>query len=55
MTKFQVGDEVFFAGNVTRPGCNAEYVLVDERITAKKPTKLSHEDAAARMNLSLLF
>jgi len=45
--RFKVGDEVYFSGNVFRPGCHAEYCLVDERISAKKPAKLSHEDAAA--------
>jgi NADPH:quinone reductase-like Zn-dependent oxidoreductase len=25
VSRFQVGDEVFFAGDVSRPGCNSEY------------------------------
>jgi len=44
---FQVGDEVYYAGDVTRPGTNSEYHLVDERIVGKKPSTLSFEEAAA--------
>lgn len=42
-----VGDEVYYAGSITRPGCNAEYHLVDERIAARKPRTLSFKEAAA--------
>jgi NADPH2:quinone reductase len=45
--KFNVGDEVYFGGNVLRPGANAEFTLVDERIAAKKPKSFTHEQAAA--------
>lgn len=44
---FKPGDEVFYAGDLTRPGSNAEYQLVDERIVGHKPKTLSHEQAAA--------
>ncbi|TKC08604.1 zinc-binding alcohol dehydrogenase family protein [Pedobacter frigoris] len=44
---FKVGDEVYYAGDITRDGCNAEYQLIDERITGKKPKSLSAEAAAA--------
>ncbi|MDI9863930.1 zinc-binding alcohol dehydrogenase family protein [Flectobacillus sp. DC10W] len=44
---FKVGDEVFYAGDITRAGSNAEYQLVDERIVGKKPTSLSIEASAA--------
>lgn len=44
---FQIGDEVFYAGDITRPGSNAEYQLVDERIVGRKPKSLSFADAAA--------
>jgi zinc-binding alcohol dehydrogenase family protein len=44
---FKVGDEVYYAGDLTRPGCNSEYHLVDERIVGKKPGTLSFEEAAA--------
>ena len=44
---FQVGDAVYYAGDLIRPGCNSQYHLVDERIVGKKPTSLSFEEAAA--------
>lgn len=44
---FKVGDEVFYSGVITRPGCNSEYHLVDERIVGPKPKTLSYEEAAA--------
>ena len=47
VTHFQPGDAVYYAGDLTRPGSNAEYQLVDERIAGKKPKTLSFEDAAA--------
>lgn len=47
VTLFQPGDEVFYAGSLTRPGTNSEYHLVDERIAAVKPRSLSMEQAAA--------
>ena len=47
VTGFKGGDKVFYAGDITRPGCNSEYHLVDQRIAAIAPEKLSPEDAAA--------
>lgn len=44
---FAAGDEVYYAGDLTRPGCDSELHLVDERIVGKKPTSLSFEAAAA--------
>ena len=44
---FRVGDEVFYAGSIIRPGCNSEYQLVDERIVGRKPSNLSFVEAAA--------
>ncbi|WP_417395882.1 zinc-binding alcohol dehydrogenase family protein [Gimesia chilikensis] len=44
---FQPGDEVFYAGDITRPGCNAEYQLIDERIVGMKPKTLDFSQAAA--------
>lgn len=44
---FAVGDEVYYAGSMTRPGCDAEYHLVDERIAGHKPRTLSFKEAAA--------
>jgi NADPH:quinone reductase len=45
--RFQVGDEVYFAGDITRPGAYAEFVAIDERIVAHKPASLSFAEAAA--------
>jgi NADPH2:quinone reductase len=47
VTDFSIGDEVFYSGDVTRPGSNAEYQLVDQRIVAKKPASFSFAQAAA--------
>ncbi|ACY18552.1 zinc-binding alcohol dehydrogenase family protein [Haliangium ochraceum] len=47
VTGFQVGDEVYYAGDITRPGCNAQLQVVDERLVAHKPKRLSHVQAAA--------
>ncbi|QQE77884.1 zinc-binding alcohol dehydrogenase family protein [Alicyclobacillus sp. SO9] len=46
-TLFQPGDEVYYAGDITRKGANSEYHLVDERIVGRKPASLSFADAAA--------
>jgi zinc-binding alcohol dehydrogenase family protein len=42
-----VGDEVFYAGVPNRPGTNAEFHLVDDRIVGHKPKTLSFAQAAA--------
>ena len=47
VTLFKPGDAVFYAGDVTRPGCDSEFHLVDERIVGRKPTKLDFAQAAA--------
>ena len=44
---YAAGDEVFYAGDITRPGSNSEFQLVDERIVGKKPQTLSFSEAAA--------
>ncbi len=46
-SKFKVGDEVYYAGDITRSGSNAEYQLIDERIVGFKPKNLSITEAAA--------
>ena len=46
-TLFKAGDEVFYAGSIGRPGTNAEFHLVDERIVGRKPGSLSFSQAAA--------
>lgn len=47
VTAFRPGDEVFYAGAIGRPGTNAEFHLVDERIVGRKPASLGFADAAA--------
>lgn len=47
VTLFKPGENVFYAGDATRSGSNAEYQLVDERIVGKKPDSLSYDEAAA--------
>lgn len=47
VSKFKVGDAVYYAGDITRNGCNAEYQLIDERIVGLKPKNLSIAEAAA--------
>ena len=46
-TRFKVGDEVFYAGALGRPGTDAELHCVDERIVGHKPASLSFAEAAA--------
>ena len=53
VTKFKVGDEVYYAGDITRSGTNAEFQLVDERIVGHKPKNLSIAEAAAMPLTSL--
>ncbi|MDQ0901665.1 zinc-binding alcohol dehydrogenase family protein [Paenibacillus sp. V4I7] len=46
-TLFQPGDEVYYAGSITRPGGNSEFHLVDERIVGTKPSTLDFAQSAA--------
>lgn len=47
VSRFKAGDRVWYAGDVTRSGCNAELQCVDERIAALAPASLSDAEAAA--------
>ena len=47
VSRFKAGDRVWYAGDVTRSGCNAEFQCVDERIAAIAPISLSDAEAAA--------
>jgi zinc-binding alcohol dehydrogenase family protein len=47
VTLFRPGDEVWYAGDVTRSGSNTQLQLVDERIAAPKPKSLDFAAAAA--------
>lgn len=42
-----VGDEVWYAGDLNRPGSYAQFQAVDERIVSRKPSSLSFAEAAA--------
>ena len=44
---YNLGDQVYYAGDLTRSGSNAEYQLVDERIVGNKPKTLTDSEAAA--------
>lgn len=46
VTGFAVGDEVMYAGDITRPGSNAERQAVDERLVGRKPRSLDFTTAA---------
>lgn len=45
--RFGIGDEVWYAGSIQRPGCNSELHLVDERIAGRRPRSLSFAAAAS--------
>jgi len=47
VTLFKVGDAVYYAGSIIRPGANSEFHLVDERIAGRKPASLDFKHAAA--------
>jgi zinc-binding alcohol dehydrogenase family protein len=47
VTGFDLGDEVYYAGELDRPGSNAEYQAVDERLVGRKPKSIGFVEAAA--------
>ena len=47
VTRFRPGDQVYYAGDITRPGSNAQLQVVDERIVGRKPRTLDFAQAAA--------
>jgi len=47
VTLFNPGDAVYYAGDITRSGSNAQFQLVDERIVGRKPESLDFAAAAA--------
>lgn len=47
VTRFDLGDEVYYAGALDRPGSNAEYQAVDERLVGRKPKSIAFAEAAA--------
>lgn len=46
-SRFEPGDRVWYAGDYSRQGSNAEYHLVDERIVGRAPTTVSDAEGAA--------
>jgi zinc-binding alcohol dehydrogenase family protein len=44
---FKPGDEVYYAGEMSRDGSNANVQLIDERIVGRKPNSLSFAEASA--------
>ena len=47
VTLFAPGDEVYYAGTINRPGTDAQFHAVDERIVGHKPRSLTFAQAAA--------
>ncbi|MEM6356014.1 MAG: zinc-binding alcohol dehydrogenase family protein, partial [Pseudomonadota bacterium] len=47
VTAYKPGDAVWYAGAIDRPGTNAEFHLVDERIVGRKPSSVPAAEAAA--------
>lgn len=45
--RFQVGDEIMYAGDVRRDGCYASHQIVDERIAGPRPVTLTATESAA--------
>lgn len=46
-SRFKVGDKVWYAGAIDRPGTNSEFHLVDERIVGHAPKSIETAAAAA--------
>ena len=46
-TLFSAGDEVYYAGSIARPGTDAQFHVVDERLVGHKPRTLTFPEAAA--------
>ena len=47
VTLFKPGENVYYAGDITRPGSNSQYQLVDERIVGRRPNSVTVEEAAS--------
>jgi zinc-binding alcohol dehydrogenase family protein len=52
-TLFSPGQRVYYAGDMTRPGCNAACQLIDERLVGPAPATLSPTQVAAMPLTSL--
>jgi NADPH2:quinone reductase len=47
VTAYRVGDRVWYAGDLTRQGSNAEFQLVEEHLVGRAPSSLKDAEAAA--------
>jgi NADPH2:quinone reductase len=47
VSNFKIGDEVYYSGELNRPGSNAEFQAVDQRLVSLKPKNISFAEAAA--------
>ena len=47
VTRFHVGDRVYYAGTTQRPGSNEKFQAVDERLVGRAPEKLNKSEIAA--------
>ncbi|WP_261817923.1 zinc-binding alcohol dehydrogenase family protein [Vibrio gallicus] len=53
VTGFELGDRIYYAGDVTRQGAHAQYQAVDYRIASHAPLSLTDEEAAVMPLTSL--
>lgn len=47
VNQFKTGDRVFYAGDISRPGCNSQLHVVEEFLIGHMPASLDFADAAA--------
>ena len=47
VTNFEIGDEIYSKVSSDKPGAFAEYIAIDSSIVAKKPSKISFEEASS--------
>lgn len=47
VTAYAPGDRVWYAGDISRPGTNSKYHVVDERLVGRMPQTLDFSEAAA--------
>ncbi len=47
VTNFEIGDEIYSRVPTKDPGTFAEYIAIDSRVVAKKPTNISFEQASS--------
>src|SRR5436190_12995188 len=47
VSRFAVGDEVWYAGSIGRQGTNSQFHVVDEHVVGHKPASLPFAEAAA--------